>query len=98
MEPKPSAIHDAELQQRGLIAYTAIFAPAGLRQPVDHVWRRNGRAVDVVRLTAVEGGRRDGYRTFSRKTVFPADSVGRWTVDVVTAGQLIGRLSFRVVP
>jgi len=98
MEPNASAIPDGELQRRGLIAYTAIFAPAGLRQPVDHVWRRNGRKVDVVRLTPVEGGRRDGYRTFSRKTAFPAASVGRWTVDVVTAGQLIGRLSFRVVP
>lgn len=98
MEPDLSAIRDGELQQRGLIAYTAIYAPAGLRQPVDHVWRRDGRQVDVVRLTPVEGGRRGGYRTFSRKTGFPADPVGRWTVDVVTSGQLIGRLSFRVVP
>jgi hypothetical protein len=31
--------------------------------------------------------------------VFPADPVGRWTVDVRTgAGQLIGRLRFRVTP
>ncbi|MGH7355330.1 MAG: DUF2914 domain-containing protein, partial [Candidatus Rokuibacteriota bacterium] len=39
-----------------------------------------------------------GFRTWSRKTSFPRDPVGRWTVDVVTdGGQLIGRLSFRVV-
>ena len=81
------------------MAYTAIYAPAGLRQPVEHVWRRNGRLVDIIRLTPVEGGRRDGYRTSSRKTTFPTDSVGRWTVDVMTgSGQLIGRLRFRVIP
>jgi len=50
-------------------------------------------------LSPVQGGRREGFRTFSRKTAFPDDPVGRWTVDVVTAsGQLIGRLRFRVVP
>ena len=55
--------------------------------------------INVVRLTPVQGGRRDGFRTFSRKTAFPDDSVGRWTVDVTTeSGQLIGRLRFRVVP
>lgn len=99
LEPIAGAIRADELQTRGLVAYTAIFAPAGLRQPVEHVWRREGRIVNVVRLTPVQGGRREGYRTFSRKTAFPTDSVGRWTVDVMTAsGQLIGRLRFRVVP
>jgi hypothetical protein len=63
------------------------------------VWRRRGEALDRVRLTPIEGGRREGYRTYSRKTGFPADPVGRWTVDVMTlSGQLIGRLRFRVVP
>ena len=32
-----------ELSQRGLTAYTAIYAPAGLRQPVAHVWKQEGR-------------------------------------------------------
>ena len=98
LEPAPGAIRAADLQQRGLVARTAIYAPAGLRQRVEHVWRREGRVVDVVRLTPVEGGRREGYRTLSRKTSFPNDVVGRWTVDVMTgSGQLIGRLRFRVV-
>jgi hypothetical protein len=98
LEPVAAAIHAADLHERGLVAHTAIYAPAGLRQPVEHVWRREGRVVDVVRLLPVEGGRREGYRTFSRKTAFPADPRGRWSVDVTTAaGQLIGRLSFRVV-
>ena len=99
LEPVPSAIRTGELHERGLVARTAIYAPAGLRQPVEHVWRRNGRQMDVMRLTPVQGGRRDGFRTFSRKTAFPANPVGRWSVDVTTeAGQLIGRLRFRVVP
>jgi hypothetical protein len=98
LEPIAGSIRAADLKERGLVAYTAIYAPAGLRQPVEHVWRREGRIINVVRLTPVEGGRREGYRTFSRKTAFPDNSVGRWTVDVMTAsGQLIGRLRFRVV-
>ena len=99
LEPVVGAIRAAELHERGLVAHTAIYAPAGLRQPIAHVWRRAGRAVDVVRLTPVEGGRREGFRTVSRKSAFPAEAPGRWSVDVVTAsGQLIGRLRFRVVP
>lgn len=88
-----------ELRQRGLIAYTAVYAPAGLRQSIRHVWRREGEIVDVVELSPVYGGRREGFRTYSRKTAFPADPAGRWTVDITTgSGQLIGRLRFRVVP
>ena len=99
LAPAAGALRAADLHERGLIARTAIYAPAGLRQPVEHVWRRNGQIINVVRLTPVQGGRRDGFRTFSRKTAFPADSVGRWRVDVTTeSGQLIGRLRFRVVP
>ena len=98
LEPK-SPIPAGALLQNGLIAYTAIYAPAGLKQPVDHVWRLEGQIINVIRLTPVEGGRREGYRTFSRKTSFPVDPRGRWTVDVTTAtGQLIGRLRFRVAP
>jgi hypothetical protein len=99
LEPVAGAVRAADLHERGLVAHTAIYAPAGLRQPVEHVWRREGAVVDIVRLLPVEGGRREGYRTFSRKSAFPADPRGRWSVDVVTAaGQLIGRLPFRVVP
>jgi hypothetical protein len=99
LEPVAGAIRAADLHARGLVARTAIYAPAGLRQPVEHVWRHEGAIVNVVRLTPVQGGRRDGFRTLSRKTAFPADSVGRWSVDVTTeAGQLIGQLRFRVVP
>ena len=82
---------------RGIVAFTAVYAPAGLHQPISHVWRREGRVVSVVKLSPLHGGRREGFRTFSRKTVLPSDAEGRWSVDVITdSGQLIGRLRFRV--
>jgi Family of unknown function (DUF5924)/Protein of unknown function (DUF2914) len=81
----------------GLVAFTAVYAPAGLHQPIAHVWRREGRVVSVVKLAPIHGGRREGFRTFSRRTVAPSQAEGRWSVDVVTdSGQLIGRLRFRV--
>jgi hypothetical protein len=99
LERQVADIRAEDLRQRGLVAYTAIYAPAGLKQAVSHVWRREGAVVDVVRLSPVHGGRLEGFRTFSRKTGFPPDPAGRWTVDVVTASdQLVGRLRFRVVP
>ena len=99
IEALPPTINAGEVKERGLVAYTAIYAPAGLRQRVSHVWRHRGQVIEVVALAPVLGGRREGYRTYSRKTSFPAEPEGRWSVDVVTAsGQLIGRLRFRVVP
>lgn len=99
VEPAPHAIAAGELRERGLVAYTPVYAPAGLDQSIRHIWRREGETVDVVTLSPVHGGRREGFRTFSRKTAFPADPTGHWWVDVVTSsGQLIGRLSFTVVP
>ena len=98
IEALPTTITAAEVKERGLVAYTAIYAPAGLRQSVSHVWRHRGRVVETVSLAPVLGGRREGYRTYSRKTSFPDDAEGRWSVDVMTAsGQLIGRLRFRIV-
>jgi hypothetical protein len=94
LEPQ-ATIRASALQSQGLVAHTAIYAPAGLRTPVQHVWRQNGVVINVIPLT-VQGGRQQGYRTFSRKLAFPANPAGRWTVDVMTRGQLIGRLRFRV--
>jgi Family of unknown function (DUF5924)/Protein of unknown function (DUF2914) len=99
IEALPPLVSAEQVKQRGLVAYTAIYAPAGLRQRVKHVWKHQGQVIEEVGLSPVLGGRREGYRTYSRKTSFPAEPVGRWSVDVVTAsGQLIGRLRFRVVP
>jgi hypothetical protein len=83
----------------GLVAYTAVYAPAGLREPIAHVWRKNGEVVTTIRLSPVLGGRTEGFRTYSRKSDFRTDPSGQWSVDVVTAsGQLIGRLRFTVTP
>jgi hypothetical protein len=47
----------------------------------------------------VLGGRKDGFRTYSRKTDLKTPYEGRYHVDVLTAsGQLIGRLRFTVTP
>ena len=98
IEALPTTLSVADVKERGLVAYTAIYAPACLRQSVSHVWRHRGRVIQVVSLAPVLGGRREGYRTYSRKTSFPDDAEGRWSVDVVTAsGQLIGRLRFQIV-
>ena len=83
-----------------LAAYTAVYAPAGVRQPIAHVWWRDGKRLARVALpTPVMGGRRQGFRTFSRFTDLKPPVAGRYRVDVVTAsGQLIGRLRFTVSP
>lgn len=97
LEPVRGPISAGALRERGLVAYTAIHAPAGLTQAVEHRWMHEGRLVNAVPLAPVQGGRREGFRTWSRKTAWPADPAGRWSVDVVTSwGQLIGRVTFRV--
>jgi hypothetical protein len=99
LEPVTGAIHAGELHRRGLVAYTAIHAPAGLTQAVEHRWVHEGRLVNAVALSPVQGGRREGFRTWSRKLAWPANPAGRWSVDVVTSwGQLVGRLRFTVEP
>ena len=83
-----------------LAAYTAVYAPAGVRQPIAHVWWRDRERLARVALpTPVMGGRRQGFRTYSRFTDLKPPVAGRYRVDVVTAsGQLIGRLRFTITP
>ncbi|MFQ5897251.1 MAG: DUF5924 family protein [Candidatus Methylomirabilia bacterium] len=99
-EPFRGTISLADLRSwGGLVAYTAVYAPAGVRQPILHIWRKDGQPVDTISLSPIRGGRTEGFRTYSRKTSLGADAAGRWSVDVVTAsGQLIGRLRFTVRP
>lgn len=96
--PLASPISAAILRELGgVAAFTAIYAPAGLREPVFHVWKKDGRAVATVPLSPVRGGRAEGFRTYSHKTDFGPSPAGRWEVDVVTEhGQLVGRLRFVV--
>lgn len=83
----------------GLTAFTAVVAPAGLRQPIFHVWKRNGVEVARIGLSPVRGGPRAGFRTHSRKRDLGPDPAGRWEVEVITpSGQLIGRVGVTVTP
>ena len=83
----------------GVAAYTAIYAPAGIRQSVAHVWRRDGVVVARIPLAPILGGRTAGFRTWSRRADLRPPQAGRYTVDVVTSsGQLVGRLRFQVTP
>jgi hypothetical protein len=79
----------------GVIAFAAIRAPTGLSQEVVFEWRHNGERERI--LVEIQGGKADGFRAYSRKQVFPADSTGLWTVDVMTPqAQLLERLRFEV--
>ena len=83
----------------GLAAYTAVYAPAGLKQPIVHVWKMKGRSVTTIPLSPIRGGRSGGFRTYSRKSDFAGNVVGSWEVDAMTSsGQLIGRLRFTITP
>lgn len=81
----------------GVAAFCAVTAPAGLREPIYHLWRRDGTVVETIPLSPVRGGLRAGFRTYSRKTDLGQELAGSWTVDVLTAqDQLIGRIQLEV--
>ena len=82
--------------QRGVIAFAAIRAPAGLSQTVVFRWKHGEESEWIV--AEINGGREQGFRLYSRKRLFPEDPLGRWTVDLLTPqGQLLKRLRFVVV-
>jgi len=81
----------------GVAAFSAVAAPAGLREPIYHLWRKDGTVLEEIPLSPVRGGRQGGFRTYSRKTDVGQEPAGAWTVDVVTAhDQLIGRIRLQV--
>ncbi|MDU9393449.1 DUF5924 family protein [Pseudomonas sp. zfem002] len=87
----------SQIRGAGLYAYTAIKAPRGLNERIYHVWQFNGKEVDRIALD-INGGRKEGYRAWTHKQVFPANPVGRWQVRVLTEdGQVIGVLRFTVI-
>ncbi|MFF7707189.1 DUF5924 family protein [Pseudomonas sp. NPDC007930] len=82
--------------RNGVYAYTAINAPRGLDERIYHVWEMNGQDMDRIPLD-IHGGRKEGYRAWTRKQNFPADPSGKWRVRVETEdGQLIGILKFSI--
>jgi hypothetical protein len=95
-----SEISAAQLREWGTLAcFTSVDAPAGLREPIYHVWRKDGESVARIALSPIRGGRAGGFRTYSRKTGLGEGGVTSWSVDVLTAhDQLIGRVRLSVTP
>jgi len=83
----------------GVTAFTAIAAPAGLREPIYHVWQKDGTIMARVPLALMGVEHPGGFRTYSRKTGLGFNPAGSWTVDVLTTyDQLIGRIRLIVTP
>jgi len=77
---------------RELVCWTAIRAPRGLKDGLLHVWSRDGTQLRAVPVE-VRGGRRAGFRTWSRQHVSAAEP-GRYRCDVITTlGQRLGGTS-----
>ncbi|MDB4987179.1 MAG: hypothetical protein JWN04_2357 [Myxococcaceae bacterium] len=75
-----------------LVCWTAIRAPRGLKDALFHVWSRDGTVLSRVPVE-VRGGRRAGFRTWSRQRL-PNALAGHYRCDVVTAlGQTLGGVS-----
>jgi hypothetical protein len=75
---------------------TAIRAPLGLRDTVQHRWYQNGKLLWASPFFAVTGGREQGFRLW---TVYAFDSIAPGTelrLDLETeGGQLIGRATLK---
>ena len=85
------------LQQLGLYAFTSVQAPRGLTEHIYHQWIHEGGEPEQIALD-IQGGRKEGYRAWTRKQKFPANPLGNWQVRVVTdSGQLIGSSRFHVI-
>lgn len=75
-----------------LVCWTAIRAPRGLKDDLLHVWTLDGSLIRALPLD-VRGGRRAGFRTWSRLRV-GALGAGRYRCDVrTTLGQSLGGTS-----
>jgi hypothetical protein len=88
-------VHELAEAPAQLVCVTGVWAPRGLRDELFHVWARDGQVTDRVAL-AVEGGRANGYHTYSiKKHLEP--SRGLWTCTVQTgSGQVLGEQAVAV--
>ena len=69
--------------------YSSIFAPRGLSEKINHVWYCNGTRLLTISLSEIEGGRKEGFGTWSRRIMLEGPC--SFTVEVWTAGgQLLG--------
>jgi hypothetical protein len=80
--------------------YSAVFAPGGVRIPVQHRWSRRDPTLgwvdtDTIRFP-ISGGREGGFRGYTAKR---AVTPGRWRVTLETeGGRILGSIDFGVVP
>ncbi len=94
--PIEGAIQVEDLAQ-GLWIFSSIRAPNGLHEEIYHEWYWENRLMDRIKLEII-GGREEGFRSWSRKEVFPNKPQGSWKVMVTTSGgQLLGSCSFEVI-
>lgn len=70
---------------------TAIRAPLGLKEKVGHVWHLNGRVLYRSGFYTVSGGRKEGFRLWTKASLPPLSAGDRIWVEVCTeGGQLVG--------
>jgi uncharacterized protein DUF5924/DUF2914 family protein len=95
-----SEISSAQLQEwGGLACFTSVDAPAGLRESIYHIWRKDGATVARIALSPIRGGRLGGFRTYSQKNDLGKPPTTSWSVDVLTAhDQLVGRIRLSITP
>lgn len=85
---------------RTAFCFSSIFAPTDLTTPIYHVWEFYNSNTDTWETKSrfnfpVVGGRVDGYRGYSQKSV----TEGRWRCSVKTErGALLGRTEINTAP
>ncbi len=92
---EPVGVADHFASARELICFTAIRAPRGLKDDLMHVWTHDGTLIYALPVN-VQGGRRAGFRTWSRARV-SSSAPGRYRCDVITTlGQRLGGVAVDV--
>jgi hypothetical protein len=78
---------------------TQLVDPSGAPDPLLHVWRHRGRIVATVAPTDVASDEPASRVLRSMLPALPEDPLGSWSCTVQTdEGQLVGRVSWKVVP
>lgn len=79
-----------------LYALTAIKAPLGLKEGVQHRWYRNGKLIWASPYYDVRGGREEGFRLWTACSFDNIKPDTELRLDIETeGGQLIGRASLK---
>jgi hypothetical protein len=95
VEREPVGVAQHFPSGKELVCFTAIRAPRGLKDDLLHVWSHAGTRLHALPVN-VQGGRRAGFRTWSRTRV-SSSAPGRYRCDVITTlGQTLGGVSVDV--